>query len=293
MINLMRRYEEAISTFGWLPPLAEGDAIATFVATVLSGSATVTIATDHDGTLAEYQISGGEDGEDVFLSLAVTTTNGEHHPETAFVAIRSSAAFDAVSPNELREYLRDVADSDEALADLITAAREHVEQVTGYFLIQHTRTHTVDQWQAMGRAVDDWWEGERQGPIGGVNAPRFVELPGWPVSSLTKVETFAGDGTPSEVPAATFYLASASRPAKLALQPGAVWPPLYRPVEAARITYVVGYASPAEIPAALKRAILQIAAHWYENRELVDLDGPTKVPMQAGRILSKFRDMRL
>jgi len=75
--------------------------------------------------------------------------------------------------------------------------------------------------------------------------------------------------------------------------PGAVWPMMARPTAGATVQYQAGHATIAAIPSAYKLAIMQLAAHWYENRELASLDPSQRVPMQAERIISKFRLVRL
>jgi len=291
MINFLRRYAEDETSFAWAPPLSDGDTITNSTATLLSGSTTVNLADAFTDLEASFRISGGAAGEDVFIGWTVETANGDTFTETAFVAIRSSADFDAVTPAELRRELRDVEDADEVLAELIAAARRYVEEATGVDLIPHTRTLSIDQWACGGDGLG-WWDGVREGAIT-AGAPRAIDLIGWPVNELTKVEIYSADGTPSVVPSGTFYLANGRKPARVALVQGATWPILYRPADAALITYSTGYANPAAVDPALKRAVIQIAAHWYENRELMSTDSPDKVPMQAGRILRQFGTVRL
>lgn len=196
-----------------------------------------------------------------------------------------------VSVAELRAHLRDPADADSVLTRLIKAAREYVEEATGLALISQTRELTLDAWPGGGDGLG-WWDGVQDGAIIG-RAPRYVELPRGPLISITSVKTYDTGNNATTWEAGNYFADTGTRPGRLALLDGAVWPVPTRAAAGIVIRYVAGYANAAAVPNALALAILQIAAHWYENRELASLDAVNKVPMQAERILTKFRTVRL
>lgn len=200
-------------------------------------------------------------------------------------------AEEPVSVAELRAYLRDPADADSVLTRLIKAAREYVEEATGLIMVSQVRELTLDAWPGGGDGLG-WWDGVQDGAIIG-RAPRYVELPRGPLISITSVKTYDTGNNASTWDAGNYFADTGARPGRLALLDGAVWPVPTRAASGIVIRYTAGHANAAAVPNALCMAILQIAAHWYENRELVSLDGPQKVPMQAGRILSKFRIAKL
>lgn len=201
-------------------------------------------------------------------------------------------AEEPVTADELRAHLRDAPDPDAVLVRLIKAAREYVEEATGLALISQVRELTLDDWPARGDGLG-WWDGVRDGAIIGTS-PRYLELPKAPLLSIVSVTTFDTANNPSVWLASEYYADTGSRPGRLTLSSGAVWPVPTRPAAGIVIRYTAGYGeTAATVPNALALAVLQIAAHWYENRELVDYDGPAKVPMQADRILGKFRIAKL
>jgi len=202
-------------------------------------------------------------------------------------------ASEPVSVGELREYLRDPADADSVLALLIQGAREYVEEATGLTLVSQTRELTLDAWPSGGDGLG-WWDGPRDGALIG-RAPRYVELPKAPLFSITSVKTYDSEGNATVWGAGNYFADTGNRPGRLALNDGATWPLTTRAASGIVIRYVAGHASAAAVPKALCIAILQIAAHWYENRELGwgISDDPNRVPMQVGRILSKFRIAKL
>lgn len=196
-----------------------------------------------------------------------------------------------VSVDELRAHLRDVSDPDATLTRLIKAATEYVEGATGIALISQVRELTLDSWPMTGDGLG-WWDGEREGAISS-GAPRFVEFSRSPLISITSVTTFDEASSPSVWDASNYFADTGSRPGRLALNAGGVWPVATRSAAGIKIRYVAGHADPESAPNDLALAVLQIAAHWYQNRELVDYEGPNKVPMQAGRIIEKKRIMKL
>lgn len=198
-----------------------------------------------------------------------------------------------VSVAELRAHLRDPADPDAVLMRLIKSAREYVEEATGLALITQTRELTLDNWP--GFASGDglgWWDGVREGAIIGRQA-RYVELPRGPLVSITFVKTYDTNNNATTWGSGNYFADTGSRPGRLALLDGATWPIPTRAAAGIHIRYVAGYGNAAAVPNALALAILQIAAHWYEHRELTAIDAVNKVPMQAERILTKFRTVRL
>lgn len=207
-------------------------------------------------------------------------------------------ASEPITAAELRAHLRDVPDGDAALEALISAAREFAEEETGLIMIQQTRRLTLDNWpfasHGDGRGSDGlgWWDGVRDGAIIGA-APRFLELPRAPLISITSITTFDTEGDGVVWQSGNYLADTGNRPGRVVLEVGGTWPIPTRPAAGIVILYVAGHADAAAVPRSLRLAILQIAAHWYENRELVDYDGPQKVSMQAGRILKQARIMRL
>lgn len=203
----------------------------------------------------------------------------------------TAPAAEPVSVAELRAHLRDVADADSVLTLLIQAAREYFEESTGLIMVKQIRRLTLDGWP-IGGSEGDWWDGVRQGSILESVAP-FVELPRGPLIAVDHVKTYAADNTASTMDPATYAVETGEKLGRIAVNPGSAWPLPGRTMAGVEVQYQAGYANAAAVPSAFKIAILQIAAHWYENRELVDLEGPGKVPMQAGRVIQRYRVIRL
>lgn len=202
-------------------------------------------------------------------------------------------ASEPVTAAELRAHLRDVPDADSVLEELITDAREYVEEATGLAMISQDRQLTLDAWP-FGQGGDGlgWWDGVKDGALIGT-AARFVELPRAPLISITSITTYDEARNATVWAAGNYYADTGNRPGRLLLKSGATWPIPTASGAGIVIAYKAGHEDAAAVPGHLKRAIKLIAAHWYENRELVDYDGPSKVPMQADRIIRKARIIKL
>lgn len=184
------------------------------------------------------------------------------------------------------------------LTSLITAAREHIENETHRAMINQTWTLYMDAWPTVRRASDDWWDGVREGALSSIGgSQRFVELPVAPLVSVTSVKTFDGENVSSTFASSNYFLDTNSVLGRVVLNNGTVWPVVTRNLNGIEIIYVAGYgASATSVPGALKQAVLQLAAHWYENREYVktqsDMNQAT-TPLHVQRIINQWKVMKL
>jgi hypothetical protein len=180
-------------------------------------------------------------------------------------ALVTPPAIEPVTVNELKAELKHPGGSDEdaSLALYISAAREYCEELTGLALITQTWRMTLDRWPS---DFDPWWDGVRDGAIGSLSdASRSaqIELPRYPLTTVTSV---AFDGNPADI-GATFIVDTQQRPGRLVLKFGATLPPYLESANAIQITYTAGYgAASSSVPAALRLAILQMAAYHYTHR---------------------------
>ena len=207
----------------------------------------------------------------------------------------TDAASEPVTAAMLRADLREVSDSDADLLSYAKDARLFFEEQTGLITAEQTRQLTLDFWPRSSSGSGDglgWWEGERQGSIN-MQSPRFVELPKGPLISIEEVRLFAADNT-SSVWASSNYFADTGRTiGRLALSDNGTIPLPGRSTSGIEIEYKAGYADSADIPTHHLRAIRQLAAHWYENREALDFDQGRMVPLQIQRIIDSCRVTRL
>jgi uncharacterized phiE125 gp8 family phage protein len=181
-------------------------------------------------------------------------------------------AGEPVTLADMKLHLRVTHTSEDGLiGNLIKAAREEVEQATGLALISQG-------W----RLYLDFW------PESGV-----VHLQRTPVISLDEVTVFDTAGTPSSLSLSGFVLDRASRPARLAL-PDAVTAPS-KELNGIEINFTAGFGSTGnDVPDGLKRAIMILAAHWYEHRGPDAFDRESASwPPSFERIINRYRRVGL
>lgn len=210
--------------------------------------------------------------------------------------IVTAPASEPVTASELRTHLRaDSTELPDAEANaLITDARSEIEMMTGLAFITQTWRLALDRWPAGGEA---WWDGVREGSIHdlyGPNTLRSVNLPRWPLASITSVTVYDEASTSTAVTVANvFDVDTYSIPGRLTIKRGAVWPVALRASNAIEIVYVAGYTSAANVPAPMKRAVKQLAAYLYAHRG--DDCEPREAYVSSGAeaILGTYRPMKV
>lgn len=178
-------------------------------------------------------------------------------------------AVEPVSLSELKAHLA-ITESgdDEILFDLISEAREQIEQSSGLALISQQWRMTMDQWPA---GSSQWWDGVREGHPSMLYGPRgaaWVKLPVYPLISVDTVTVFDEDSTSQSVTIGdVFDIDTQQTPGRMGLKFGATWPIALRPTNAIQIVYTAGYGSTAaSVPRTLRRAVRAMAAYLYAHR---------------------------
>jgi uncharacterized phiE125 gp8 family phage protein len=175
----------------------------------------------------------------------------------------------------LREHLRlgtgfpDDSLQDTLLAGFLRAALAAIEGRTGKALLSRSFALTLTAWR----------NSERQ------------PLPIAPISVLISVTLAGPSGTETAIPLSTLRLEpDAMRPALVAL--GGSLPPIPQD-GSARVAFTAGY-GPAwsDLPADLAQAVLMLAAHYYEYRAEVALDGGC-MPFGVTALIERYRPLRL
>lgn len=171
-----------------------------------------------------------------------------------------------VTLSDLAAHLRiECTDEDEQLAVYIQAAREQIEQVTGRALVTQSWRLTLDNWPS-GRRV--WWDGVETGAIGEIEggANNSVILPRYRLQSVDAIRVFDTAGTPEAVSVSDFVVDTQQEPGRIVLRAGNAWPVALQTANSVEIDYTAGYGDPTDVPAALRLAILQMAASAYQHR---------------------------
>lgn len=118
--------------------------------------------------------------------------------------------------------------------------------------------------------------------------PFLIELPGWPVKSITSVTYIDGTGASQTIPSSEYVLDLGGDAARLSPVFGGSWPSTRAQAGSVKIQYVLGEEVGSVSPI-LKLALKQMVGHWYENREAVSEQTLMEIPMGAMQIISDYR----
>lgn len=196
----------------------------------------------------------------------------------------------AVEPVSLLEAKRqariDGDDDDAFVAALIVAARQWAESYTGRAFITQTWQLWLDDAPGSG---DELAFGVSDLSRAGAEAG-YILLPRAPLLAVTDVQTFDESDVATAWPSANYYVDTAHEPGRLALRAGAVWPVPTRAANGLMIEYAAGYGADADaVPEAIKTAIRQLVAHWYEHRGEASSDALLMAPLTVRAVLDPYR----
>jgi uncharacterized phiE125 gp8 family phage protein len=190
------------------------------------------------------------------------------------LVMTSGPALEPVSLAEAKAHLRVDGTLEDALVQsLIVTARLHIEAALGLALITQGWSYFLDRWPKAGRLV----------------------LPLRPVAAISQIRVWNDEGVAETVPASHFLLDGQGFPPRLVSTSGA--PPLEsgRAVNGIEVAFTAGFgATPGDVPATIRHALLLLVAHWYENREPVEIgQAVNAVPSMVSDLLAPHRRRRL
>ncbi len=194
----------------------------------------------------------------------------------------SPPAQEPVSLEEANAWLK--ADGEDALVQsLVATARQAAEDYTGRAFVTQTWRQTISPQGR--RGLPDWLPAGRYDlPYNYFDSPlpEFVELLRRPVQSVAGVSTYTAAGVAVDFPD-TDYRLSGDR-----LVLAGAWPSGLRATDAAEITYVAGYGTPAQVPAPIKTAILLGAQSLFGGRATDDLPAGVKTLKAGDSTITRF-----
>ena len=190
------------------------------------------------------------------------------------LVLTAAPAIEPVTLAEAKAHLRvDHADEDAFIASLIVTSRLHIEAALGLALITQGWTESVDAW-----------------PAG-----REIELSLRPVQSIDLIRVVTGPSTFATLSALDFVLDGSAAKSRIVWQAAASRPIPAQPASGIEIAFTAGYGdAAADVPAPIRHALLILLAHWYEQREPVEVsDKVLPLPSMVGDLLAPYRGRRL
>lgn len=184
------------------------------------------------------------------------------------MSLKQTAApgVEPVTLAEAKAFLRvDTDDEDTFVESLITTSRLHIEAALDLALITQSWRLTVPA---------------RTAPIA---------IPLHPVASVTAVQVRDGDGVETEVALGDINVDLDVRPACVLV------PHAGGAADKTVIAFDAGFGpTDANVPTPIRQALLQLIAHWFENREPITF-GTTgaRIPDTVSALLAPYRQVRL
>ncbi|HET7848728.1 MAG TPA: head-tail connector protein [Pseudolabrys sp.] len=182
----------------------------------------------------------------------------------------TAPAIEPVSLAEAKAFLRvENSDEDDMISALAAGARLHVEAQTRRALITQGWRLSLDTWPLDGR----------------------LPVRPAPLQTLDAARVYDADGVARTIDASAFVLDLAS--STLVFAPWTL-PMPGRLAAGIEVDVTVGYGGAAsDVPEPLRRAILMLTAHWYENRGLVASGAVSALPVGVAALIAPYRMLAL
>lgn len=186
----------------------------------------------------------------------------------------SGPAVEPIALAEAKAHLRvDTSSEDSLIQSLIMASRLHIEAALDLALITQTWRHQRDVWPPS----------------------RVLILPLRPIQSVTAVTLHDDDETSRSLDTGAFVLDGFANPARLVWRGHGAVPAAGMVANGIEIDFVAGHGDgAADVPQPIRQALLLLVAHWYENREPVEIGATaTSIPAGVSELLMPYRRRQL
>lgn len=203
-----------------------------------------------------------------------------------------------VSLAEAKLHLRvDSEAEDSLILGLISAAREWVEVYLDRTLITTQWTMKMDSFPTMARQLSEaYMDRTFIATQMGVRADIFppdIELPRPPMSqsnTATTVSYVTAEGVSTTLSTDAYRVDRDSKPGVVRPPYAGTWPTHRVDQNAVTITWYAGYGdSGADVPFAIRNAILMVVGHLWRNREQTTETALTETPMGVRALLDAHR----
>jgi hypothetical protein len=211
------------------------------------------------------------------------------------VVVNTAETTDVITVTEIKTQLR-IATSDSTHDTLLGVCRDAAiataKETLNRSLITRTLTLYLDYLGNENDVLPDR-EGITVGPYLTFRK-RKVLLPFSPLASVTHVKTYNDSDEATTMASSTYYVDTSSEIGRVVLRTGETWPDMLRVANALEIKYVAGYGgSASSVPTSIRQGIIILAAHLFENPDLVIKgDGVQVIPSLVNACWNPYKIRR-
>ena len=189
----------------------------------------------------------------------------------SILTLVTAPAIEPITATEAKLRLRiDTSADDTPIGEMISVARQYVEDMTDRQCMTATRS----------LILDDFWTGA-------------LEIPRAPLKTVTSITYLDTNGSVQTLAATVYTVDIDSVPGRIYLAYEQSWPAVQGISKSVTITYTCGEATAAAVPAGLKQTIHLLVGHLYENREATSVVELKAVPMAVDALLAQYKVQRV
>jgi uncharacterized phiE125 gp8 family phage protein len=187
------------------------------------------------------------------------------------LSLVTGPSIEPLTVDEAKDWARITDDTEDAVVErLISAARGHVEELTGRALITQTWDYFLDAF------------------------PGTIDVPRPRLISVTHLKYTDEDGTLQTLDVADYTIDLKREPARIVPAYGESWPGTRDVPNAVELRFVAGYGATAtSVPEQLRQAIAVLVATMYEQREMATEASTgqqlTDVPIAFWQLVNQHR----
>jgi uncharacterized phiE125 gp8 family phage protein len=186
----------------------------------------------------------------------------------AFTKLITAPIAEPLSFSEVKAFLREPEDDDQAIERARRSARSAIERWTNRALMPQTHRLTISSFPETGKPI--------------------LLLPA-PVISLESFSYLDGAGATQAVDEDIYKLKNTD-PGEIWLKSGFSWPEASLEAGSIEIEFIAGHESAEDIPIEILQALLLLTSHFYENRQIVTTGGGqvSRIPLSVEDLLGPY-----
>ena len=120
--------------------------------------------------------------------------------------------------------------------------------------------------------------------------PSEIPIPDPPMVDVSSIKYLDTDGNQQTLATSVYTVDNKREPGRVVRAYGQDWPAVRSVINTIEVEYIAGFGDPGDVPAPVRQAIMIIAGHLYEHRELLIVGvSVNEIPHSAYQLLRQDR----